>query len=193
MDRAPPKILNTTVLHHGWSSFLLAKVRLTDGSVVTREIEAHADVAAVLPYDANRRTALLVRQFRPVVLFAGAGDGMQTEVVAGLIDKGETPETTARREAMEETGVRLDALEPVATAFATPGISTERLNLYLAPYGEADRVGRGGGAAGEHEDIEVLELPLAEIAAMLSRGDLPDMKTVALVLALQARRPELFA
>src|SRR5581483_9136823 len=108
------------------------------------------------------------------------------------IDAGEDGATAARREAMEEVGLRLSALEPVANAWTMPGISSERMALFLGVYGAADQVAKGGGLAAEHEEIEVIELPLAELAAMAEDGTLADLKTFALVQTLRMRRPELF-
>jgi len=73
-----------------------------------------------------------------------------------------------------------------------PGVSTERMDLYLAAYAEADRVGEGGGAPGEHEGITVVEMPLAELARLADGGQLTDMKALTLVQTLRLRRPELF-
>jgi hypothetical protein len=73
-----------------------------------------------------------------------------------------------------------------------PGISTERMHLFLAPYGPGDRTGAGGGAAGEHENVTVSEMTLAALAAMVDRGELTDLKTFALVQTLRLRRPDLF-
>jgi hypothetical protein len=73
-----------------------------------------------------------------------------------------------------------------------PGISTERMALYLAPYGQDDRVGAGGGVDHD-EDITVVELPLRELAALVDAGGLGDMKALALVQTLRVRRPDLFA
>lgn len=186
------EILSVRTLHEGWSSFRLAEVRLDDGATATRAIESHGQAVGVLPYDPGRRVALLVRAFRAPLLWAGYGDGRLTEALAGVIDGDEAPEAAARREAMEEAGLKIAALEPVATAFPSPGVSTERITLYLAAYRTEDRVGGGGGAAGEHENLKVLEIGLAELAAKLVEGELRDMKTITLVLALQVRRPELF-
>ena len=71
--------------------------------------------------------------------------------------------------------------------------SSECMALFLGVYGAADQVAAGGGIASEHEEIEVIEMPLAELAAMAEDGRLADLKTFALVQTLRMRRPELFA
>jgi hypothetical protein len=86
----------------------------------------------------------------------------------------------------------LSALEPVGAPWSTPGVSTERIHLFLAPYAHADRVGEGGGLPEEHEDIAVVEITLGDLAAMADRGEIADLKTLALVQTLRLRRSELF-
>jgi nudix-type nucleoside diphosphatase (YffH/AdpP family) len=145
----------------------------------------------VLPYDPARRVAILVRQFRvPVFMVNQAEDTL--EAIAGILES-DDPFACARREAMEEAGLRLTRLEPVASAWTMPGVSTECMHLYLAPYAEADRVGPGGGLAQEHEDTRVMELTLSGLAALADAGRLDDMKTLVLVQTLRLRRPDLFA
>jgi hypothetical protein len=75
-------------------------MRLTDGAEVSREVERHGDAAAVLPYDAKRRSALVVRHFRAPVLVA-SGEEMSEEACAGMIENKDA-DTTARREAYED-------------------------------------------------------------------------------------------
>jgi nudix-type nucleoside diphosphatase (YffH/AdpP family) len=186
------EILKTEVKDDSWATFLRLQVRLDDGEVVWRQVEDHGSAAVVLPYNPDRRTALVVKLFRAPPLYAGA-DPMIVEPVAGLVDDGETPDAAARREAMEEAGVRLTHLQPVGEVWASPGISTERMSLYLAAYGDADRVAAGGGLAEEHEGITVLETPLVELGRDLEAGRIADMKLLALVQALKLRRPDLFA
>lgn len=177
-------------LYQGYSTLMMATLVAPDGSVIRREIEHHGDAVAVLPYDAGRRMAILVSLPRAPVIWAG-GPPELTEAPAGMIEDGD-PQATARREVLEEAGVRLGELEPVGTAFPSPGVSSERLHLYLAPYVAGDRVAAGGGAAGEQEHITVAEVPLAELWRLVEDRRLQDMKTLTLVLALRVRRPDLF-
>ena len=186
------ELLQTEVKDDSWATFLRVQVRLDDGEVVWRQVEDHGAAAVVLPYDPVRRTALLVRLFRAPPLYAGV-DSLLVEAVAGLIDEGESAEDAARREALEEAGVRLSQLEFVGEVWSTPGISTEKMSLYLGAYGAQDRVAPGGGLAEEHEDITVLDTPLGELGRELEAGRITDMKLLALVQALKLRRPELFA
>jgi nudix-type nucleoside diphosphatase (YffH/AdpP family) len=178
------------ILYRGWNRFGIATLRLPDGSSVQRVLEDHGEAACVLPYDPARKVALLVRQARVGPMFWGeAGD--IDEAPAGGLDGGE-PEATAMREVYEETGARVATLEFVMRCYTMPSASTERINLYLAPYAATDRVGPGGGLAHEGEHIETREVALADLAKAADTGALVDMKTLVLVLTLRQRRPELF-
>ena len=145
---------------------------------------------AVLPYDAERRVALVARQFRAPV-FAMSGETILEEACAGMIDSGDA-QATARREAHEELGVRLGVLEWVARVWPGPGVGAERQTLFLARYGASDRHGDGGGLASENEGILVVERPLDELAADADAGRIADAKLLTLVMALRLRRPALF-
>ena len=184
------EITSVEGLYEGWARFVIATIRLPDGQVLRREIEDHGNAVAVLPYDADRRTVMMVQQFRAPLLFAHRQDHT-LEAIAG-IEEDTDPQVTARREAMEEAGLVLGALEHIATVSTMPGISTERMTLYLAPYGAMDRVGRGGGLASEHENITVVEMPIVDLDALMNSGRLVDLKTLALAQALKLRYAALF-
>ncbi|TDR94752.1 NUDIX domain-containing protein [Enterovirga rhinocerotis] len=186
-----PTIEAVETLYEGWGRYLGVTVRRPDGVRLKREVEDHGGAAGLLAYDPERRTALLVLQLRVAMLLAG-GHRDTLEIVAGLIEEDETPEACIRREAMEEAGLAVREIEPVVVMQTMPGISTERIHLYLAAYTLADRSGPGGGVASEAEDITVVELSLRDLADMADRGDLPDAKTMLLLQTLRIRRPDLF-
>lgn len=185
------EMLSCETIYHRFAKFVVASFRRADGAIVRREVEDHGEAVAVLPYDAQRKTALLVRQFRAPLFIAGA-DARLTEAIAGLKES-EDPQACARREAMEEAGVALGALEHVASIWTLPGISTERMHLYLAPFSAADRTGDGGGRADEEEEIEVVELALSELARQADAGEIADLKTLTLVQSLRLRHAHLFS
>ncbi|WP_273654252.1 NUDIX domain-containing protein [Cellulomonas fimi] len=145
-----------------------------------RETYDRGNGATVLLYDPDRATVLLTRQFRFPVYVNGHPDGMLLETAAGLLDD-DDPETAIRREAQEETGVHVGALERVFDVWMSPGSVTERLHFWAAPYTPAQRTAAGGGVAAEGEDIEVVELPFADALAMTLTGEVADAKTIMLL------------
>ena len=175
-------------VHTGWAKFLVAKVRLADGRSFRREIEDHGAAACVLPYDPERRTAVLVRQLRVPVYYI-TGEAHTLEAIAGIIEETD-PAETARREAHEEAGIELGAIEAVAEGWTMPGISTERMHFYLANY--RGRVREEPGGADEDEEITAVELSLDELVRLADHGGLADAKTLVLVQTLRLRRPDLF-
>jgi nudix-type nucleoside diphosphatase (YffH/AdpP family) len=188
---ADHEFTNITLLFQGWRKVFDLTIRSPSGATFKREIVDRGSAAAVLPYDTGRRTVMMVRQFRAPVLYDG-GPEYLVEAIAGLLDEGDGPESCARREAMEEAGVHIEALEPVGAAWSAPGATTERIHLYLAPYTSDSRVAAGGGLAHENEEIEVLELGFDAVDGMLARLEFVDLKTLALVQALKLRHPSLF-
>lgn len=176
-------------VYQGYVTLLAATLSGPDGPF-TREIEHHGRAACVLPYDPDRRTALLINLPRAPVIWAG-GPPELLEAPAGMVED-EDPEEAALREALEECGVRLGRLDALGAPFSSPGISSERIDLYLAAYSAADRVGAGGGVAGEHEHITVEEVPLDLLWSWVEQRRIEDLKTLALILMLRVRRPELF-
>lgn len=178
------RIIESTLLCDDWSELRRTELELraADGSWTrqTRETYDRGNGATILLYEPDALTVLLVRQFRYPAYVNGHPDGMLLETPAGLLD-GDAPEAAIRREAEEETGVRVGEVTPLFELFMSPGSVTERVAFFAAPYRAADRVGDGGGVADEGEQIEVVELPLAEALAAVARGEIVDGKTIVLL------------
>jgi nudix-type nucleoside diphosphatase (YffH/AdpP family) len=140
---------------------------------------------AVLLLDHDQQEILLVEQFKYPAWTAGYG--WIVEVVAGIVDDGETPEDAARREVFEETGYSPGDLQHIASFFVSPGGSSERVILYYAEVGPADHVAEGGGRVAEGEDICLRRYSFMEAWAAADRGEIADAKTL-LALAWLRRR-----
>ena len=184
------ELVTTRIVHEGWATFSVVSIRLSNGDVIRREVEDHGSAVAVLPYDPVRRVAMLVEQLR-CPMFVTSGLLVSREAPAGILE-GIDPSDCARREALEECGLALSDLEHCGRVWSMPGISTEQIDLFLSPYGMADRIAAGGGLAEEQEHITVVEVPLVDLAVAADAGDISDMKTFALVQTLRLRHPDLF-
>lgn len=146
----------------------------------TRETYDRGNGATILLYDRERRTVLLIRQFRLPTLGNGLDDGLLVETPAGLLDAA-APEARIRAEVEEETGYRLDNVQHLFDAFMSPGSVTELLHFFAGEYRADQRIADGGGLHEEGEDIELLELPFDEALAMARDGRLLDGKTIMLL------------
>jgi ADP-ribose pyrophosphatase len=158
----------------------------TMSPVVRRLNFERGDSVAALLHDTARDTTLFVSQFRYPCY--AKGRPWLTEIVAGAIDEGETPEAAARREIREETGYEVDNIEPITTFFVSPGGSSERITLYYATVSGAPPDGEHSGLASENEDIRLIEVTVADALDLLRRGEIVDAKTIIALQWLQARR-----
>jgi nudix-type nucleoside diphosphatase (YffH/AdpP family) len=178
------RIVETETLSEDW--YVLRKTtfdylqRNGNWSRQNRETYDRGNGATILLYDPGARTVLLTRQFRLPAYVNGHPDGMLIEAPAGLLD-GDDPAEAIRREAEEETGVRVGEVTRLFEVFMSPGSVTERVTFFAAPYTRADKVSDGGGVASDGEDIEVLELPFEEALRMIDTGDIADGKTIMLL------------
>lgn len=183
MTKSSFNITSKTLMAKGWSSLWQMKVdaRLSDGTHVEldREVADHGHGASILPIDRERGTVLLVRQWRAGAAFTGH-NGWLIETCAGLLDA-DDPVGCARREAYEELGTNVQNIKHLCDCFSTPGAVSERISLFVADYNLADRVTAGGGLAHEHEDIEVIEMPLLAAYDLIASGDILDAKTIILL------------
>ncbi len=178
-------IQKNDTLHDGWGTLRAITYETEDErgrkTGHTSEVYDAGDAAGILLYNKERRTVLLVRQLRIASALNGHTDGFLLEVPAGKIEGGLSPEETARKEVLEETGYRIGTLAPVQALFSSPGAFSEKLHLFTAPYSPDQKVASGGGRADEGEATEIVELPVAEALRKLRAGDFLDAKTVLLL------------
>jgi nudix-type nucleoside diphosphatase (YffH/AdpP family) len=146
----------------------------------SRETYDRGNGAVLLLFNADYDTVVLTRQFRLPAYLNGCNDGLLIEACAGLLD-GDDPHTCIRREAQEETGFVVRAPRKILEAYMSPGSVTEKLHFFVAEYEPQDRVSAGGGDVAEGEDIEVIEVSMANAGQMLAGGAIQDGKTIMLL------------
>lgn len=156
--------------------------RKDDGSWEAQEREAYdsGNGAAILLYNKKKRTVVLTRQFRMPTYVNGNEDGMMIEACAGLLD-GNNPEDCIKKEVEEETGYQIDNVKKVFEAYMSPGSVTEILHYFVGVYEDKMKIGEGGGADDETENIEVLEYPFERAIEMIGTGEIRDGKTILLL------------
>lgn len=159
-----------------------------DGTWETQIREAYdrGNGAAILLYNVHKGTVVLTRQFRMPTFLNGNTDGMMVEACAGLLEKGNA-EQTIKMEVEEETGYKIDHVKKVFEAYMSPGSVTEILYFFIGQYTDAMKVGEGGGAEDETENIEVLELPFKKALQMMETGEIRDAKTIMLLQYAQVQ------
>lgn len=158
-----------------------------DGKWTTQQREAYdrGNGATILLHNPQTGTVILTRQFRLPTYVNGNPSGMLIEACAGLLDN-DHPDDAIRRETEEETGFRIKSVEKIMEAYMSPGSVTEKLFFYLAEYSADTERLLGGGI--DDEEIDILEMPLAQAMELVRTGDIMDGKTIMLLQYLQLRQ-----
>ncbi|GAA3966598.1 NUDIX domain-containing protein [Allohahella marinimesophila] len=155
--------------------------------VIRRECFVRDQVAVVLPYHAESDSVVLNEEFRiGACLQSGAsaelvGSPWLLEIVAGICEKGEDPEASARREANEEAGLKIGRLVPVHQYLPSPGGSNEFVNLYCGLLDEKPEPGVFGMGS-EAENIRTRVVSRKEAMTLLADGHI---RNAATIIALQ--------
>ncbi|MEM6482690.1 MAG: NUDIX hydrolase, partial [Pseudomonadota bacterium] len=150
-----------------------------------------ADAALVLPYDPVLDRLLLVEQFRMGPFGRGDPKPWVLEPVAGRVDPGETPETCAARECVEEAHLSLKALEHISSHYCSPGCSTEVFHCFVGLCNLEARNGGLGGLEVEHEDIATHVMSFDDAMALTQNGEINIGPLLLMLLWLQRERPRL--
>jgi len=144
------------------------------------------DSVAALILNLDSSQVILTNQFKYPTY--GNGDGWITEVVAGMVQRDENYEDAVRREVLEETGYKVGRLTHISSFYVSPGGSSERIILYYVEVRNADRIASGGGLASEAEDIELVEIPVADIPKHLESNTISDAKTILALMWLTKQK-----
>jgi nudix-type nucleoside diphosphatase (YffH/AdpP family) len=141
---------------------------------------------AVLVHNLDTQKIILIDQFRYPTY--KNGHGWLTEIIAGMVDEGGTPEESARRELLEEAGLTISAFEHIFDFYPSPGGSSEIVFLYYAEVSGKNAVySKTGGLSNHGEDIVSLEFTLEEALNKIRTGEIMDAKTIIAILWLENR------
>jgi len=182
---ADVEILEKTICFEGF--FRIEKYRLRHrlfnggwSRPLGRELFERGHAAAVLPYDPICDAVILIEQFRVGALTAPGGPWL-LEIVAGMIESGETAQDVVKRESIEEADCIITDLLPVCDFLVSPGGTSERIALFC---GRVDATQAGGihGAPEEDEDIKVHVVPLDTAFTFLQSGRI---NSASAIIALQ--------
>lgn len=158
-----------------------------------RETFVAFDAALVLPYDPATDQVLLIEQLRFGPIWRGDPVPWTLEPIAGLVDAGEAPADTARREAVEEAGLVLGDLRPMMAAYPSPGYSSEHFHCFLGLCDLTVRRHDNDGLADENEDIRSHIIDFDRAMALIDSGEINAMPLVAMLLWLARHREHLRA
>lgn len=165
--------LETLTLRHrlfagGWST------------PVRRELFQRGDAVGVLPWDPVKDELVLIEQFR-VGAIRDDDSPWMLELIAGIVEVGESDTAVVHREAEEEAGCRLGRLEQIATFYPSAGACSEQIRLFVGEVTQS-QPGTVQGLDSEHEDILVHQLPREQVMQMLDRNEINNGHTL---IALQ--------
>ncbi|QIL91240.1 NUDIX domain-containing protein [Microbulbifer sp. SH-1] len=185
--RGAVDIISRKTVYDGF--FKMHKLRLRHrlyrggwGGEMERELFVRGNAVGVLLYDPQHQLVALIEQFRIGALEREAGPWC-LEVVAGMVEEGESIEDVARRELQEEAGLEVQGLHFIRSYLPSPGGACERMYLFCAC---ADLRGIEGyfGLAHEHEDIRLRVFPLQVVLDAVNSGDAA-IDNAASIISLQ--------
>ena len=158
-------------------------------TVITRELFHRGDAVAVLLYDPAKDRVVMVEQFRVGALDDSEGPWL-LEIVAGIVEEGESPKDVARRECMEEAGIEVHTFETIHTFYSSPGGCSEKIFL-LCGLVDSDKADGIHGLDEEGEDIRVSVLDYAEAINLLGADHISSAIPIIALQWLQINRERL--
>ena len=170
------KILNKQTLYNGF--FRMEKYHLQHelfaggwSGEIHRELFERGNCVAVVLYDPKRDEVVLIEQFRVGAIQNPINTPWLIEIVAGIMEEGESPEEVAKREALEEAGCEISELIKINRFYLSPGGSSEQITLFCGLI-NSENVGGIHGLAHEHEDILVRAVPFSTAYEMIENNEI---------------------
>jgi ADP-ribose pyrophosphatase len=164
------------------------RVRMPDGELARRDVLEHPGAVAVVALD-DAGQVLLIRQYRHPV------GHLLWEIPAGLRDvPGEPLRATGERELREETGYAARTWHALTDCYTSPGISTERVTVFLArDLAEVPDSERGPSPRHEEAHLQPAWVPLDRAMQLFLAGELHNGVAAVGILAAYAARQGGFA
>lgn len=196
MDKDDIDIIERAAVYQGYTRLDRYRLRhrLFDGGwskEISRELLARGNAVCVLPYDPARDAVVLIEQFR-IGAFAAGLPPWQTEIVAGVVEPGESDEDVARREIVEECGCAAIELHPVCRGLSSSGIMSEIATVFCATVDASAATGTHG-LTEEHEDIRATVMPFDTAFAMIENGGIQHCQGIIALQWLALNRARLRA
>ncbi len=153
---------------------------------ISRELFIRGPAVGVLLYDPNHQLVGLIEQFRVGALGHPESPWI-LEIVAGMVEDGESTESVARRETLEEAGIEDLQLEPICNYLVSPGGTDETISLFC---GLTNLKNCGGhyGIAKESEDILLKVISESDAFEALRTGQCNNAATIICLQWLMLNR-----
>jgi ADP-ribose pyrophosphatase len=164
------ELIEKQVIYEGNRIRLEVHHLLSGGQRHRKEIVVHPGAVVIVPV-LDAQTIVLIRNRRYAV------GGYLVELPAGTLEKGEDPINCAGRELLEETGYLAHRLKPMASYYASPGVMTEKMHVFIAYDLEKRQQELDAG-----EDIQLLPVTIGEAVEMIRTGEIQDAKTIAALM-----------
>lgn len=155
----------------------------------SRELLERGDASAVLLFDPQRDQIGLLEQFRVGALNNPRSPWL-LELVAGMIEPGESAEQVAIRETQEEANLQIQQLEKICQYYVSPGGTSERISIYCALI-DSDQLGGIHGLDSEMEDIQVHVVSRQKAMQLLAEGVINNAATIIALQWLALNQPRL--
>jgi ADP-ribose pyrophosphatase len=173
------QILDEQIIYNGFLKIKKARIRhdTFEGNQtleITRESMERGDSVAIVIFEKDTNSFLFSKQFRYPTIETSSG--WIIELIAGVLEENEKPESCAEREIHEEIGYKVDQLKFISNFYVSPGGTSERIFLYYAEVNSSDQVQAAGGI--DSENIQLIRIEKDVVKKLIQENQINDAKTL---------------